>query len=241
MCGCEGMIRRRIARAVLVILAMLLAACSSERQPPVAAGARRPADFPDDYYLGLAEQGRPVFRVDPARSLVVMEVRRAGSLAQLGHDHVVASHDVAGYIAPDQGRADLYTALDALVVDEPALRDQAGLETHPSPADVAATRRNMLDKVLESDRFPFAQIAVSGAGADQRERRIRVAITLHGSTRYVDAVAKVQEEATEVRVTGSFAIDQSQFGIEPFSLLGGAIAVQDRVNISFRLRAGRVR
>ena len=41
--------------------------------------------------------------------------------------------------------------------------------------------------------------------------------------------------------TGSLAIDQSQFGIVPFSILGGAIAVQDRVNITFQIVASRVR
>jgi hypothetical protein len=41
-------------------------------------------------------------------------------------------------------------------------------------------------------------------------------------------------------VTGTFAIEQSKFGIAPFSILGGAIAVQDRVSISFRLRALRM-
>jgi YceI-like domain len=233
--------RQRIARAAFIVVAALLAACASERSSPPVASARGPADFPNGYYLSLAEQGQPVFRIDPDRSLVVIEVRRAGSLAQLGHDHVVASHAVAGYIAPDQGRADLYTALDALVVDEPALRDEAGFETQPSPADVAATRRNMLGKVLESDRHPFARIAVSGAAAGQRDQRLRVAVTLHGITRYVEAPVRLQIASEDAEVTGSFAVDQSQFGIVPFSILGGAIAVQDRVDIRFRLRAVRVR
>ena len=52
-------------------------------------------------------------------SRIVIEVRRGGTLAQLGHDHVVVSHDVAGYVAPAEGRADLYVRLDRLVVDEP--------------------------------------------------------------------------------------------------------------------------
>jgi hypothetical protein len=46
--------------------------------------------------------------------------------------------------------------------------------------------------------------------------------------------------ADEVFVEGTMAIDQSQFGIAPFSILGGAIAVQDRVDIAFRIRARRM-
>ena len=73
--------------------------------------------FPDAYYHMLEEEGKAVFRIDPAQSLMVMEVRRTGSLAQFGHDHVVASHDIQGYVAPDEGRADFRVPLDALVVD----------------------------------------------------------------------------------------------------------------------------
>ena len=83
---------------------------------------------------------------------------------------MIASHDVAGFIAPGEGRADLYVPLDALVVDEPALRSEIGLDTQPSAADIEGTRRNMLEKVLETDRYPYA--------TDRRERRTRPAAAL---------------------------------------------------------------
>ena len=66
------------------------------------------------------------------------------------------------------GRADLYVPLDTLVVDEPALRAEAGFDTQPSAADIAGTRRNMLEKVLEADRYPFALIAVKRS-SDRRQ------------------------------------------------------------------------
>lgn len=40
-----------------------------------------------------------------------------------------------------------------------------------------------------------------------------------------------------VDVTGALSVDQSEFGIAPFAVFGGAIAVQDRVNIKFKVRA----
>jgi hypothetical protein len=120
-----------LARAGVAAAATLLAACATTtvEEPPVAIG--RPSEFPDAYYQGLQSRGAPVYRVDPARSLVVIVVRRGGTLTQFGHDHVVASHDVGGYIAPEAGRADLYVPLESLVVDEPALRSEIGLDTQP--------------------------------------------------------------------------------------------------------------
>jgi hypothetical protein len=224
----------------MAVIVALLAACATQVAAPPEIDRSKPADFPDAHYRRLLEQGFPVFRVDPARSRVVIEVRRSGSLARFGHDHVVASHDVAGYIAADEGRADFYVPLDALVVDDPALRAEAGLDTQPSPADIAGTRRNMLDRVLNTDRYPFALIAVKDGVAGAVPQPIRVAVTLHGVTRSVDASTQFERAADDVLVAGTLAIDQSAFRIAPFSVLGGAIAVQDRLNITFQIRASRM-
>jgi hypothetical protein len=230
--------RRRIALAIGSACIALLVGCASQVAAP-GIDKPAPAEFPGAYYRGLLAQGKPVFRVDPARSLVTIEVRRGGSLARFGHDHVVASHDVAGSLAPGEGRADLWVPLDALVVDEPALRAAAGLRTQPSPEDIAGTRRNMLGRVLETDRFPYALVSLTEVGVAGGAKQLRVAITLHGTTRSFETEARFDETADEASATGTIAIDQSQFGIVPFSVLGGAIAVQDRLDIAFRIRAHR--
>ena len=232
------MIARRVGLAVVAVACALLQACTS--QPSVLREAAKggPPGFPHAHYAQLAAEGKPAFRVDAERSLVVIDVRRAGSLAQLGHDHVVASHDAAGYIAPGEGRADIYIPLDALTVDEPQLRAESGLDTQPDADDVAGTRSNMLRKVLDADRYPYALINVNELGNGQRGP-VRVAVTLHGVTNPVDAAAQWNATTDEFSVTGTFALDQSAFGITPFSLLGGALAVADRVTVTFRIRARR--
>ena len=226
-------------RTGLVVVALLAGCASQIAAPPEArtAGAANPQDA---YYRRLAAEGRPVYGVDPGRSLVVIEVRRGGTLAHLGHDHVVASHDVGGYVAPDEGRADFHVPLDALVVDEPALRAESGFTTQPAPEDIAGTRNNMLQKVLETDRYRFALVTVDNRMAGRGMQPLPVAITLHGVTRSIDVLAQVDRSGEEISVAGSAAIDQSWFGITPFSVLGGAIAVQDRLNITFRIRARRI-
>jgi YceI-like domain len=232
-------IAHRVGQAVVAAACALLQACTS--QPPVLPEVAKggPPEFPHAYYAQLAAAGKPTFRVDAERSLIVIDVRRAGSLARLGHDHVVASHDAAGYIAPGEGRADIYVPLDTLAVDEPQLRAEFGLDTQPDADDIAGTRSNMLRKVLDADRYPYALINVNELGSGQRGP-IRVAVTLHGVTNSVEAGAQWIATAEELSVTGDFALDQSAFGITPFSLLGGALAVADRVTLTFRIRARRM-
>jgi hypothetical protein len=230
---------RRAGRLAVAALAVVLAACAAPVAPPPKGGERVPAGFPAGHYQELLAQGRPVLRVDPVRSLVAIEVRRGGSLAQFGHDHVVASHDVAGYVAPDEGRADVYVPLATLVVDEPALRTEARLDTQPSAADIEGTRRNMQDKVLEVERHPYALIAVRAVDGGGSARLLHAAVTLHGTTRSVDVDAGMEPGRDGMDVTGTALLDQSAFGITPFSILGGAIAVQDRVKVTFRIHASR--
>jgi hypothetical protein len=235
--------RAGLAAALLsTMLALMLAGCAPlVREPaPAAAPVAPPADFPESYYREAAARGRPVFRVDPTESLVVIEVRRGGSLARLGHDHVVASHEIVGYVAPDEGRADLYVALARLAVDEAALRVEAGFDTQPAESDIDGTRANMLGKVLEADKFPFALIRVNGVDASQREVTMSVAITLHGNTRTLQAPVRIEADADQINVTGRLTFDQTDFGITPYSLLGGAVAVQNRVDLRFRIRARRL-
>src|SRR6266700_18664 len=229
----------RRAGLAAALFALMLGACA----PPVrerAPAAAPPADFPEAHYQEVLAQGRPVFRVDPRESLVAIEVRRGGSLARLGHDHVVASHEVGGYVAPDEGRADLYVQLERLEVDEAALRAEAGFDTQPTESDIEGTRANMLVRVLEADRFPFALIRVSGADARQGNATLSVAITLHGVTRALQAPATIDADANLVEVSGRLSFDQTDFGITPYSVLGGAIAVRNGVDLRFRIQARRV-
>jgi hypothetical protein len=230
--------RSKALRAgVAAALSTMLAGCAPFLRGPAPAPAAPLADFPEAYYQEAAARGKPVFRVDPAESLVVIEVRRAGSLARLGHDHVVASHEVGGYVAPDEGRADLYVALERLAVDEAALRAEAGFDTQPTEPDIERTRANMLGKVLEAEKFPFALIGVAGANAKEKKTTLVVAITLHGHTRTLQGPAEIEADAEKMSVTGRLSFDQTDFGITPYSLLGGAIAVQNRVDLRFRIIA----
>jgi hypothetical protein len=223
--------------------AVVLAGCLSACAPPVSGPAgnegRRPAGFPDAYYLEGARRGQPVYEVDPATSRVVIEVRRGGALAQLGHDHVVVSHDVVGYVVPVEGRADLYLRLDRLVVDEPRERAEAHFDGQPPDDAIAGTRENMLRK-LATDMHPYAVIGVRGVGKDATGAWLNATIAVNGIDREMRIPVQVSIAPEEVSVAGDVTLAQTSFGIVPYSILAGALQVQDPVAIRFRIRARRM-
>lgn len=233
----KGLIPVRTYRACLIaLLAGLLAACVP--RPPLqlqTPDLQAPADFPAAYYTQAEALGKQVLRVDSGQSLVVLEVLRGGAFARIGHDHVVASHDVKGFVAPEAGRSDLYVALDRLVVDEPALRAEAGFSPQPPADAIEGTRSNMLDKVLESARFPFALIRITRGDAGRQT--LNVSITLHGGTRAFEIPARFENIPGGIAVSGQMHFNQSDFGMTPYSVLGGALQVQDRLNLRFRILA----
>lgn len=222
-----------VRRLLLTTALASLVACA----PPPAdiASPARPPGFPDAAYARAAATGA-VYRVEPAASRVVVLVHRGGSLARLGHDHVVASRDVEGYVAADEGHADLFVPLDGLTVDEPALRAEAALDGAPTAADIDGTRDNMRRRVLHTERNAFATIAVRHRADD----RYAVAITLNGVTRSQDVAIAVTADGTALEARGRLALAQSDFGLVPFAILNGAIEVVDRVELAFDIRARRI-
>jgi len=228
-----------VRRALPLLLGLALVAAGCAPVPPAAPPKPAPAGAPDleaAYYRDAVQRGAKVYGAEPGDSLVVVRVYRGGRLAKLGHDHVVSTRDLHGFVDADQGRGDFYVAVDGLAVDDPAQRAAAGFESTPSESDIAGTRSNMLEKVLESDRFPFVVLRVRSV----EQGTLQGELALHGVTRPLRIPAKIDTAAERIEVSGSFALKQTDFGIEPFSVLGGAIAVQDRVDLSFTIRAGRM-
>jgi polyisoprenoid-binding protein YceI len=214
----------------LVLALLLLAACSAGVAPPAPATADA-----TPWYREAARAGTAVYAVDPAASLIAVTVRRGGPLARLGHDHVVASHTVGGFAAPAAGRADILFRADALIVDEPALRREAGLDTEPSPEAIAGTRTNMLDRVLEAARFPVIAVHAQQGG----DGKLGAAITLHGVTRSVALPGGVEVGPALVMASGSLRLRQTDFGIRPMSVAGGLLSVQDEIDVRYRIVARR--
>ena len=227
-----------LRRSLIVAIAAcgILAACGVQVARPPVVEDQGPEGFPAGFYQQLSQRGGEVLQIDPVQSLLVIEVRRAGSLANLGHDHVVASHDVRGYVAPGEGRADFYIRLDQLVVDEPELRTEAAFDTQPSSSAIAGTHENMLRK-FNAEAHPYAVVSVERVVVEAAGTQLDISIAVNGVSRAMRVPAKIEKTAGQVTVTGRVTLAQTAFEITPFSILGGALQVQDEVDVRFAIRA----
>jgi polyisoprenoid-binding protein YceI len=208
---------------------LLLAGCGQ----PLVPGPQ--ADH--DAYRPVVASDAAVYTVDPGASIVTVTVRRAGLMARLGHDHVVASHTLAGYVASGADRADIAFRADQMTVDEPQRLRDAGIAAQRSPQAVEGTRNNMLGPVLEAQRYPVVKLHAERLD----DGRLRVAVTLHGATRWLALPAAVQVGAAVVSASGTAHLKQTDFGIVPFSVGGGLLSVQDELEVHYHIVARRWR
>ena len=191
-----------------------------------------------------AEQNDPYFYIDAKQSQAVITVYSGGSLAKLGHDHVIASHDMQGVVIDGdagQQEAGICIPLALLVVDEPALRSEAHFKSQPSASDIAGTREHMLDSVLEVKQFPDAKIHVSQLRLLQSTNYVTTAtLTLHGVSKTIEVPVILEKiGVNELKVTGEFSLKQTDYGMKPYSALGGLLKVKDEVNLKFSIIAVR--
>lgn len=228
-------------RSLLAMAAILAAVSCATTEPPKSGGAAAPA--PADYAaLAAASAGR-VYAIDPAASRIRIYVFRGGRAAFAGHNHVLTAQRFSGMAyLPDKGTAqarfDLQFALDQLVVDAPELRQEAGpaFSTTLDADAVKGTRDHMLGPHgLDAARFPTVAVDSAGIVGELPHVVATVALTLHGQTRQFLIPLDVTTDGGRLRVNGAFALRQTDFGVTPYSVMGGLLAVQDEVSIDFSL------
>jgi len=195
---------------------------------PAVSTAHAPAAAP------APADSAAALRVDPHRSLIAVTVRRGGAFARFGHDHVIAVRMLEGRVLPAEQRADLHFRLDQMTVDEAELRTIAGLSPQPDTDAIDGTRHNMLFKVLDAEHFPEVQLHAERP-ADKGP--LRVSITLHGVTRQFALPAAISEHKGVMTVSGSTTLKQTDFGLVPYSIMAGALAVQDQLELRFTITA----
>lgn len=196
-----------------------------------------------------AVKSEPVVRryeIDPRASELRMLVYRGGHLKKVGENHVITSRDFTGSVLfaeqVTDSKVTVVIPVKTLVVDDPQARKAAGpgFSGALSPEDRAATRVNMLGaRVLDAQRHGSIKVNARVVGGKLPDLQLDAQITLRGTTRRVPARVTVRRETGRLVATGQLEIRQSDFGIEPFSMLAGALQVKDEVKIEYRFVAHR--
>jgi hypothetical protein len=138
----------------------------------------------------------------------------------------------------EQARLDLVLRLDQLVFDLPAHRAEAGpaFASALSEAAVEATRAHMLGADnMQAERFPLVRIAAMGLSGELPRLSARVLVEMHGQTRAMLVPVTASGLPRQLKVSGALVLRQSEFGVQPYSVMSGLLAVQDELRLEFEL------
>lgn len=190
--------------------------------------------------------GTRLLRIDALQSLLTVQVFRAGPLASLGHDHVIAARELSGTVElaepPAASRVTLRIMVAGLTVDEPALRARAGATFAATVPDAAreGTRRNLLGpSLLDAAQHPAIELESTAVlpTADGVRLTLRVHARLRDHESSFEVPVALAWDGAVLQASGTLTLQQTQLGLVPFSVMMGALQVQDAMQLEFRIVA----
>jgi hypothetical protein len=228
----EKLLSKRIC---LVALTLLLASCGttpSHRAP--TPGPARLESLPS----------RGIYRIDPDRSQLRVMVFRGGSLAHLGHNHVLDNRALSGVVMVGdtlQTSSFQFSApVDKFVVDDAQARREEGADFPGEvPEDAkAGTLHNMLGaSQLNGVQFPTLEVQSVNIDSVQGVPTATLKVTVAGHDSTIIAPFSLTGDSARLTATGQFELRQSAAGISPYSLMGGALQVLDAMQVKITIVA----
>ena len=236
-----------LSTATAGLALICLSGCPTRPQGPEAPSAAKVGVVPQPpgSPQPLRHEGRP-FDVASQVSLLKILAYRGGTLAKVGHNHVIASHNVSGtfYVPDDISRStfELDVPVAQMTIDEPELRAEEGPDFPTDVSDSAkeGTRRNMLSEALLSGtQYPDITLVSQHIDAVATGSQVRadVQVTVRGQTHTLSVPVSYSLANGDLTASGDLLIKQTDLGLTPFSAMLGALAVQDELRVKFRIVA----
>jgi polyisoprenoid-binding protein YceI len=231
---------RALAPAIACAGALWLAACHA---PP---GSREPHAAPSAAPLTAHPAVVARYRVDPEHSQVLISVFRDGPLAALGHDHLIAVRALDGRIAlpadPALATFELEFPVEALLVDDPALRAAAGpaFQASIDAASIQGTRNHMLGgTLLDAAHYPRIRLESRQIRAEGDHWLVQASIVVRGHEDLAVIPVSLALSGDTLAASGEFDLDHAELGLTPYSVALGALKVAERMHVRYQLLARR--
>jgi polyisoprenoid-binding protein YceI len=179
------------------------------------------------------------FELVPSESAVTIHVGTSGLLSDFGHEHDVSAPAFSGTVTFDP--KDLTQAHVSATFD--AQRLIVVHEREPKDTEkVQATMRG--PRVLDSARYPRIRFTslrclVREVRPEVYEARVDGELELHGVKRPLSVPLRLEVSKDQLIAHGNVALRQTQFGIKPVRIAGGAITVPDEVTVRLELMGHR--
>ena len=177
------------------------------------------------------------YKLDPAiSSLYVQVFKDPGTLAAgLSHDHVVVATGWSGNVKWDNSnvtncKVTISVPTSGLVNDETAMRQKVGYTTVLDDGQRAEVKDHMLsDTQLNAASFGTITFTSTACASSGDAVNVTGNFNLHGVSKTITIPMKISATDQDFSASGLFTAKQSDFGITPFTALGGALKNKDEI------------
>lgn len=170
------------------------------------------------------------YRVVASESLVYVRLSPNEStlLSGLSHEHVIRAGGLKGRIRWNASARECQVQIDvpveALVVDEPELRQRLGLKTVLDAGDRETVTEHMqAEDQLFMRRHPRIRFRSKSCTSRPGGVRVKGTLEIRGQKRALTVDLDLETSSGRLRAKGQFTVKHSDFGFKPYSALLGTI------------------
>lgn len=243
----------RITRALL-LWNLALAALLSFASSAVAASAG----------TASADDEQAELEIDPTSSVFAVVTHKAGAAARLAHDHLIVAKDYSARLQyrpsnPLETSFEFEAPVASLEIDQleaqrtwfPRLQELGILDQafgEMSAKNRLKVRSAMLGpKQLDAERFPTLSVhlkelwsAAEGDLAPSFTHHAIVSFEVHQQQVEASFPLRISEQETKIVFEAFGTLTLSDFGIQPYSALLGAVRNRDQIHVFLYLEATKI-
>ena len=188
--------------------------------------------------LPAQAQNRTVYTVDAKQSKIEIHVYREGFFKAFGHDHQIMARELSGTV--QLAEPDASASSVTFVVET---RSLAVMDPGEAEKDRQEVQETMLgETVLDAPRFPRIQFVSSRVRPTARkgettDLEVEGTLSLHGAAKPVSLPVRIVVGGGQLSGDGEFNLLQTDYGITPIKVGGGAVKVKDKLKVSFHIVA----
>jgi polyisoprenoid-binding protein YceI len=187
-------------------------------------------------YMETAKATLLHYVVDARASRFTVQAFATGLLSAMGHNPRIGIRTFSGEVdfSADAAQAASFRltmkASSLGVLDDISDKDRREIE------------KMMNEQVLESSKYPdiiyeAPNVTVARVDGSLYSASLAGTLSFHGVTRNQSITARIAIFDEMIRASGEFSLNQSDYGIKPISVAGGALKVKDELKFSFEMVA----
>ena len=184
--------------------------------------------------METSKAGQFQYVIDTKASRLTVQAFATGVLAAMGHNPKIGIRSFSGGVdfnpqMPEARGFRLSMQSNSLsVLDDVSDKDRREME------------RMMNDQVLEAAKYPeilyeAPAVSVTRPEGNLYSATLNGSLSFHGITRNQPVNVRIAEFGEMLRTSGEFTLRQSDYGIKPISVAGGALKVKDELKFSFEI------